>query len=121
MDGHLVQGHVEGRGRVTEIERKGSSRRMTLRLPTGLARYVVDRGAIALDGVSLTVTKRHGPWVTVALVPHTLKHTTFGNLSIGDEVNVETDLMVRHRLLIKKRARVLRDAAKPLRKARHRP
>jgi len=116
MDGHMVQGHIEGTGRIGEIRKEGRSHVVTLKLPAGLARYAVDRGSIALDGVSLTVAKRHGPWVSVALVPHTLKETTLKAWAIGDLVNVETDIMARHRLLIKPRARVITHARKPLRK-----
>ncbi|MBY0110658.1 riboflavin synthase [Patescibacteria group bacterium] len=112
MDGHLVMGHVEGVARVGEKKREGRSTLLTLKLPAGLARYAISRGSIALDGVSLTVAKRHGPWVTVALVPHTLAHTTLTNLTVGDMVNVETDIMARHR----GHARVTAYAAKPLRK-----
>lgn len=114
MDGHMVMGHIEGVGRVGEKKKEGRSTLLTVKLPAGLARYAVSRGSIALDGVSLTVAKRHGPWITVALVPHTLLNTTLKNLEVGDLVNVETDIMARHT----GRARVTAYAAKPLRKRR---
>lgn len=116
MDGHLVMGHVEGRGVVGKVEKEGRSRLLTVKLPAQLARYAVPRGSIAIDGVSLTIARRHGPWITAALVPHTLSRTTLGALSAGDSVNIETD--IRHRPLTRPRARVKRYAAKPLREGR---
>ena len=118
MDGHVVMGHVEGTAQVGEKKKEGRSTLLTLKLPAGLSRYAVSRGSIALDGVSLTIARRHGPWVTVALVPHTLAHTSLKSLSEGDWVNVETDIMARHMSLTKRRARVTSYAAKPLRKSR---
>jgi len=118
MDGHVVMGHVEGVAKVGEVTKEGRSTLLTLKLPAGLSRYAVSRGSIALDGVSLSIARRHGPWVTVALVPHTLSHTTLKHLKEGDLVNVETDIMARHTSLTKTRARVNRYAAKPLRKSR---
>ncbi|MEK9160850.1 MAG: riboflavin synthase [Patescibacteria group bacterium] len=116
MDGHVVMGHIEGVGKVGEKKKEGRSTLLTLKLPAELARYTVSRGSIALDGVSLTVARRYGPGVTVALVPHTLLHTTLKDLSVGDSVNVETDIMARHMGLTKGRARVKPYATKPLRK-----
>lgn len=110
MDGHVVQGHVEVRGRVVALTNEGKSRLLSVRFSAGIARFAYARGSIALNGVSLTVARKHGPTVTVALVPHTLAHTTFKHLSVGDEVNVETDVMVR--------ATVRPHATKTLRKAR---
>lgn len=110
MDGHVVQGHVETRGRITSITNEGRSRLFTVRFPAGISRFAYTRGSIALSGVSLTVARKHGPSVTVALVPHTLTHTTFSDLREGSEVNVETDSMVR--------ATVRPHAAKTLRKTR---
>lgn len=111
MDGHFVQGHIEGTARVAEKKKEGRSTLLTLRFPAILARYALARGSVTLDGVALTVAKRHGPRVSVALVPHTQSHTTLGKIKIGEQVNVETDLLVRH-------ARVTTHAKKPLRKSR---
>ncbi len=116
MDGHLVSGHVEGRGTLGKREKEGRSLLLTLKIPALLGRYVVLRGSITVDGVATTVARRHGPRVTVALVPHTISHTTLGSLSVGDSVNIETD--IRHHSLMKPRARVKSYAAKPLRKGR---
>ncbi len=116
MDGHLVSGHIEGVGKVGKVEKEGRSLLLSIKVPALLGRYALERGSITIDGVSLTVARRHGPWVTVALVPHTLSHTTLGQLSVGDSINLETD--IRHRALIKPRARVKSYATKPLRKGR---
>lgn len=92
FEGHIVQGHVEGVGRVTEM-RKGS---LTVVLPNGLLPSVVEKGSIAIDGVSLTVANLRENCCTIALVPHTLAHTTLGFLKPADPVNVETDILARY-------------------------
>ncbi|MBU6323555.1 MAG: riboflavin synthase [Patescibacteria group bacterium] len=91
VNGHFVQGHVEGVAAVVGVADEGKSRRLTLRLPKPLMRYVATKGSIALDGVSLTVA-RAGALVEVALIPFTLAHTTLKGLAAGDFVNVETDM-----------------------------
>ncbi len=93
MDGHVVQGHVEGVGRVASFELRVAV--LTVQISENLARGVQSKGSIAIDGVSLTVAKREGNEVTIALIPHTLENTTLGSLMKGDWVNVETDVMVR--------------------------
>jgi len=80
-----------GRGR--GMEEDG---RLTIKVPNALLNYIIPKGSIALDGVSLTVASISGNEVTVALIPHTLKNTTLGSLKRGDQVNVETDVLVRH-------------------------
>ncbi len=99
LGGHIVQGHVDGRARVADAREDGFSRRLRLTLEKGLERYVVARGSIALDGVSLTVAAVGGgpePGLEVALIPETLSRTTLGELRPGDAVNVEVDLLARH-------------------------
>jgi riboflavin synthase len=96
LGGHLVQGHVDGIARVSEVREDGRSRRLRLELPGELARYVVPRGSIALDGVSLTVAGSGDERAEVALIPETLARTTLGALRKGDRVNVEVDLVARH-------------------------
>ena len=95
MDGHVVQGHVDGTATVETRKKEGRSLLLTVRVKGAAAKYIVPGGSIALDGVSLTIAKRHGPHVTVALVPHTLTKTTLGNLKVGDTMNVESDVMMR--------------------------
>lgn len=96
LGGHLVQGHVDGVARVSEVRDDGQSRRLRIELPTELVRYVVSRGSIALDGVSLTVAGIGETSAEVALIPETLARTTLGALRTGDQVNVEVDLVARH-------------------------
>jgi riboflavin synthase len=96
LGGHLVQGHVDGVGTVESVDRMEGSASMTVRLPDGLGRYVVEKGSISVDGVSLTVADLDGRRFTVALVPHTLAVTTLGQRRPGDEVNVEVDVVSKY-------------------------
>ena len=96
LGGHFVQGHVDGRARVTAFEPEGKGARVRLELEPGLLRYCVEKGSIALDGVSLTVAALRDDGIEIALVPFTLEHTTLGALAPGDEVNVEVDLLAKY-------------------------
>lgn len=96
LGGHVVQGHVDATGSVAAVAGDGLARRVRVELPEGLERYVVERGSIALDGVSLTVTGIEGRIVEVSLIPETLERTTFGMIAAGDRVNVEVDVIARH-------------------------
>ena len=96
MGGHLVQGHVDGVGEVLEVRPAGDGREMTFALPAGLERYLVEKGSITLDGVSLTVASLDGERFGVALIPHTLDATTLGDRAPGDRVNVEVDVMAKY-------------------------
>jgi len=96
LGGHLVQGHVDGVGEVREVRPVPDGREVTFGLPEGAARYVAEKGSIAVDGVSLTVTGVGDDWFGVALIPHTLEVTTLGGLEPGDRVNLEVDLMAKY-------------------------
>ncbi len=96
FDGHIVQGHVDGVGTVTEIVEDGVGRRMRVALPAGLSRYVAEKGSIAVDGVSLTVTERTRDGFEVALIPHTLTATVLGERAPGDSVNIEVDVVAKY-------------------------
>ena len=96
LGGHFVQGHVDGRARVTTLDPEGDGARLRLQLEPELLRYCVEKGSIALDGVSLTIAALHEDGVDIALVPFTLEHTTLGALAPGDEVNVEVDLLAKY-------------------------
>ena len=96
LGGHFVQGHVDGRARVTGLDPDGQGARLRLQLPAELHRYCVEKGSIAVDGVSLTIAALDDDGVEVALVPFTLEHTTLGALGPGDEVNVEVDLLAKY-------------------------
>jgi riboflavin synthase len=96
LDGHLVQGHVDGVAEVSAIRSIGTSREIAFDLPKDLARYCVSKGSIALDGVSLTCASVEGARITVALIPHTLEVTHLGTIEVGDLVNVEADLIAKY-------------------------
>ena len=96
LGGHLVQGHVDGLGQITSLEKEGDGARLRVRVPAEAAAYVVEKGSIALDGVSLTVAAVKGDEVEIALIPHTLQNTRFKALKVGDQVQVEADLLAKY-------------------------
>jgi riboflavin synthase len=96
LGGHLVQGHVDGVGRVLDRHPVGDGEEVRVELPADLARYVVEKGSIAVDGVSLTVAGIGPGWLTVALVPHTLQVTTLGDRRPGDPVQLEVDVVAKY-------------------------
>ncbi len=96
LGGHVVQGHVDGVGVVQSVRRDGFSRVLSVELPPELVRYVVLKGSIALDGVSLTVSDIDGELVSVSLIPETLERTTLGAVQPGDALNVEVDVLAKH-------------------------
>ena len=97
LGGHLVQGHVDGTGQVAEVVPDDAGGvRMRIRIPTELLRYVVAKGSITVDGVSLTVAELHDDGITTALIPHTLAATTLGAARVGDPVNLEVDMIARY-------------------------
>ncbi len=97
VDGHLVQGHVDGRGTVTKIEKDTQEGTVLSVSITGeLIPFIAKKGSVAINGVSLTVTAIQGSTLSVALIPYTLEHTNLGLLKEGDEVNIEVDMMARY-------------------------
>lgn len=96
LDGHIVQGHVDGVGEIALARDDGFSRIVRVRLPGGLERYVVRKGSIAIDGVSLTVSDCDEDWIEVSLIPETLQRTTLGSRAPGDGVNLEVDILAKH-------------------------
>jgi len=96
LGGHIVQGHVDGLGTITAVEPDGFSRRITIEAPPELLRYVVSKGAIALDGVSLTVAEAETQSFTVSLIPETLARTNLGAAGPGDTVNLEVDVLAKY-------------------------
>lgn len=95
LDGHMVQGHIEGVGTVAAIQDDPSDWRMTVRTPADLMPCVVPKGSVTIDGVSLTVASIENDTFTVALIPTTLERTTFRDRRVGDRVNLETDILAR--------------------------
>jgi riboflavin synthase len=96
LGGHLVQGHVDGRGGVASMADDGFARRLRLTVPEGLRRYVAEHGSVAIDGVSLTVAALTPDGLEVSLIPETLERTTLGDLGEGSDVNVEVDVVARY-------------------------
>jgi riboflavin synthase alpha subunit len=96
LGGHFVQGHVDGCGRVAALRREGEGARLRLQLGPELQRYCVEKGSLAVDGVSLTIAALREDGVEIALVPFTLEHTTLGALEPGAAVNVEVDLLAKY-------------------------
>ena len=96
LGGHYVQGHVDGVGRVTAATPEGDGVRLRLDVPSELLRYCVDKGSIAVQGVSLTIAALSGDGVEIALVPHTLAATTLADLRPGAPVNLEVDVLAKY-------------------------
>jgi len=96
FDGHIVQGHVDGCGTLVARTPEGDSERLRVELPGGLARYVVEKGSITVDGVSLTVTAVGEGWFEFVLIPHTIAVTTLGDRAVGDQVNLEVDVIAKY-------------------------
>jgi riboflavin synthase len=91
--GHIVMGHVDGVGVIKEVKREGDSLRLEIETSPEVSRYVVRKGSITLDGVSLTVNERHDTLFTVNIIPHTAAKTTIGLKKARDKVNIETDVI----------------------------
>ena len=96
MGGHIVQGHVDSTGRVMASRVDGDSIIFRIRVPKRLNPYIVEKGFIAVDGISLTVVKRGASSFTLAVIPYTLKNTNLATVSIGDRVNLEADILAKY-------------------------
>ena len=95
LGGHVVQGHVDAVGRIRSVAPEGDSRRVWVDAPETIVRYCLEKGSIAVDGVSLTVAALDDHGFEVALIPHTLSATTLGGLEPRDEVNLEVDVLAK--------------------------
>ena len=96
MGGHIVSGHVDGIGFVTEKKDDGRSFRFTLKAPDNLAKYIAEKGSICINGISLTINEVKGASFSVNIVPYTMKDTTLGEAIVGTQVNLEVDLLARY-------------------------
>lgn len=96
LDGHIVQGHIDAVAKLSGVVEAGFSRVLRCELPSELARYVVRKGSIAIDGVSLTVSDLGDDWIEVSLIPETLERTTLGDLQANSLVNIEVDVLAKH-------------------------
>jgi riboflavin synthase len=96
LGGHIVSGHVDGIGILTERYNDGRSVRLAIQAPDGLAKYIAEKGSICVDGISLTVNLVKGAVFELNIVPHTLEKTTLGTMQIGHKVNLEVDIIARY-------------------------
>jgi riboflavin synthase len=96
LGGHVVQGHVDALGTVAAISEDGFARRVRIDAPSEVLRYVVEKGSIAVDGVSLTVAEAHSESFTVSLIPETLQRTNLGQARPGTSVNLEVDVLAKY-------------------------
>ena len=96
MDGHIVQGHIDGTATIGEISADGEALMVRIDVSERFARYVVEKGFIAVDGVSLTVVHCDEAGFSVTVIPHTRDHTIFGSRSVGDAVNIEIDILAKY-------------------------
>ncbi len=95
IGGHIVSGHVHGRGHIVEVKESENNHTLTIESPAELSKYIFTKGFIALDGVSLTVTTVSESIFSVSLIPETLKRTTFNTKKVNDTVNIEVDQQTR--------------------------
>ncbi|MFA5793580.1 MAG: riboflavin synthase [Candidatus Brocadiia bacterium] len=91
--GHFVQGHVDAVGKLVAKDKKGGSWLMTFSAPRNFGRFLLEKGSVAIDGISLTITAIRPGSFSVSIIPHTLKHTTLGKKTVGDTVNLEGDML----------------------------
>lgn len=96
MGGHIVQGHVDGVGKVVETGGRAEARVMSVEAPRTLAKYIVEKGFIAVDGISLTITKVVNTTFSIAVIPYTWEHTVLGSKALGDPVNLEVDILAKY-------------------------
>ena len=96
LGGHVVQGHVDGVGRIAGLRPEGDSVVVTIEVGEQMSRYIVEKGFVALDGISLTVTERGDRHLAVALVPYTQTHVNLSTKQVGDPVNIEVDVLAKY-------------------------
>jgi riboflavin synthase len=96
LGGHIVSGHVDGIGQIVAITPDGESRRFRIRVPAALARFIAPKGSVAVDGTSLTVNEVDGADFGVNIIPHTQAVTTWGDMKVGQAVNIEIDMLARY-------------------------
>jgi riboflavin synthase len=96
LGGHFVQGHVDGTAQVTELAQQGDNWWLSVRLPEELRRYVAEKGSIAIDGISLTIARWQDGIASIALIPYTYAHTNVQSMKVGDQVNIECDILAKY-------------------------
>ncbi len=93
IGGHFVQGHVDGMGIITTIERQSNKIRLTVAVNKDLVRFMIDKGSVAVDGISLTIQKVEEDMISIAIIPHTFSVTTLSERKVGDKLNIEADVL----------------------------
>jgi riboflavin synthase len=96
FEGHIVSGHVEDMGEIRDIKEDGNAYMLAIRMPDDLKKYIVPKGSITVNGISLTVVDVKDDLFTVSIIPHTWEITNLHSLSVGDKVNLETDILAKH-------------------------
>ena len=96
LAGHIVQGHVDSVGKITSIDKKGNSLIFTFSIPKSLSKYLVEKGSISVNGISLTVIDANNDSFTVGIIPHTWEHTMLHAANVGDYVNLEVDALAKY-------------------------
>ncbi len=96
LGGHIVSGHIDKTAELLSIEKEGESYRLKIAIPEGYAHYIASKGSIALDGVSLTINEVDSAHFGVNIIPHTWTHTTIGDRKVGDQLNLEIDMLARY-------------------------
>ena len=96
LGGHFVQGHVDGVGRITRLVAEGDNWWLSVRVPEDLRRYVVEKGSLAIDGISLTVARWHDGIADIAVIPFTYEHTNVRAMALNDAVNLEVDILAKY-------------------------
>lgn len=96
FEGHIVTGHVDGTSEIDGIEEEGNSHILKIRIPSKLSKYIVKKGSITINGISLTVADINKDLMAVCIIPHTWEFTDLHDLNVGDRVNIETDILAKH-------------------------
>ncbi|MCR4881280.1 MAG: riboflavin synthase [bacterium] len=96
LGGHIVSGHIDGVGKVVSVEKAGNSTIFEFSAPVNIMKYLIYKGSVAIDGVSLTICDINDSTFKVSVIPHTLRNTTFGSLQVGSEVNLEPDMIAKY-------------------------
>jgi riboflavin synthase len=96
LGGHFVQGHVDGVGEITRIDRRRDGWDLEVELPAGFERWCVEKGSVALDGISLTIARLAGRRITIALIPHSIEATTLHAARLGDPLHLEADVLAKY-------------------------
>ena len=96
FSGHFVQGHIDATGRILTWESNGQDFRLDIEIPADFRRFLIPRGSIAIDGISLTIAALEGPLLSVTIIPHTYRNTTLGGYRPGAKLNLECDVLAKH-------------------------